>query len=146
MRMIRAFTLSVTTLALAVLPATATAAQEVGAAADEGGASVAAYEVDRAVKGTPPADVSCIEVTGAIACFQQYGDKWWVKDTAADGASAVAVWNNYRNGSLYRQGQCENRLGAGTWGVCNKNYYEDSVVEWAACVVDFSENRRIRCS
>ncbi|WP_298183229.1 hypothetical protein [Saccharomonospora sp.] len=64
----------------------------------------------------------------------------------ADGASAVVYWDNYRDGELYRYGRCENRLGSGNWGVCNKNYYEGSTLEYQVCVQDFSENRIIRCS
>ncbi|MGW0432012.1 hypothetical protein ACWDV4_05640 [Micromonospora sp. NPDC003197] len=104
------------------------------------------YEWNTAEAGTPPSGLPCVSTTGAIACFQAYGDKWWVKDTSGDSASAVAHWANYRNGALYRQGGCRNGLGSGKWGVCNKNYYEDSVVLYRACVYDASEGVWVRCS
>ncbi|MFD7656040.1 hypothetical protein ACFV4N_18885 [Actinosynnema sp. NPDC059797] len=110
------------------------------------GVSVAAVEFNEAVAGTPPAGLPCVSVTGARACFEADGDKWWVRDTAADSASAEARWDNYRNGSLYRSGICRNGLGNGTWGVCNKNYYEDSTLVYIACVFDASEGRLVRCS
>ncbi|EIE98562.1 hypothetical protein [Saccharomonospora glauca] len=146
MRRLRVFASGVAALALAFLPTTATAAQEL--AADGEGASVAAYEIDKAKKGTPPSSgVICPpDIPGARVCFEPYGDKWWVKDTAADGASAVVTWRNYRNGSLYRSGQCENRMGSGTWGVCNKNYYEGSDLLFQIHVYDFSEGKEIRYS
>ncbi|SFO95288.1 hypothetical protein SAMN02982918_0937 [Saccharomonospora viridis] len=145
MRKIRTLVVGVAALFLALLPATASAAQEEPVAGKEG-VSAAAYEADRAVKGTVPGGLGCVAITGAQACFEAYGDKWWVKDTVADGASAVVIWDNYRNGSLYRQGECQNRLGSGNWGVCNKNYYEGSALYFKLCVYDFSEGRAIRCS
>jgi hypothetical protein len=146
MRKVRTFAAGVATLLLAALPVTASAAQETSAAGEEGASAAATLEIDRAKKGTYPGGLSCVTVTGAQACFEAYGDKWWVKDTVADGASAVVYWDNYRNGSLYRIGRCENRLGSGNWGVCNKNYYEGSTLDYQVCVEDFSEGELIRCS
>lgn len=146
MRKVRTFAAGVATLLLAALPVTASAAQETSAAGEEGASAAATLEIDRAKKGTYPGGLSCVTVTGAQACFEAYGDKWWVKDTAADGASAVVTWRNYRNGSLYRSGQCENRMGSGTWGVCNKNYYEGSDLLFQIHVYDFSEGKEIRYS
>ncbi|MBB4959607.1 hypothetical protein [Micromonospora polyrhachis] len=104
------------------------------------------YEWNTAEAGSPPSGIPCVSTTGAIACFQANGDKWWVKDTSSDSASAVANWVNYRNGSLYRKGGCRNGLGSGKWGVCNKNYYEDSTLAFNACVYDASEGVWVRCS
>lgn len=146
MRKVRTFAAGVATLLLAALPVTASAAQETSAAGEEGASAAATLEIDRAKKGTYPGGLSCVTVTGAQACFEAYGDKWWVKDTSSDGASAVVIWDNYRNGSLYRQGECQNRMGAGSWGVCNKNYYEGSNLQFRVCVADFSEGVLVRCS
>ncbi|WP_019854254.1 hypothetical protein [Actinopolyspora mortivallis] len=104
-----------------------------------GGATQAApdYEWNKASPGTPPSGIPCSEpIPGAIACFEPYGDKYWVKDTVADGHSAAADWDNYRNGNWYRQGGCVNSLGKGNWGVCNKNHYEDSTVVFRTAVYD----------
>jgi hypothetical protein len=102
--------------------------------------TAAAYEWNVAVAGSVPSGLHCTERAGAKACFQPNGDKWWVKDTKADGHSATASWENYLcDGSecdLYRDGSCVNELGSGEWGVCNKNYYEGSIVLWQACVYD----------
>lgn len=139
---------AIAALLLVMLPSTASAEQS-STPADaypNGVAAAVATEYNQAVAGTPPSGLPCIKTTGATACFEAYGDKWWVKDTAADSASADAVWQNYRDGSLYRQGICRNSLGNGEWGVCNKNYYEDSGLRWAACVYDGSEDTLIRCS
>lgn len=145
MRKMRMLLPAVAALLLALMPATASAAPE-PAAADRGGVSAAEYELDIAKAGTPPSSgLNCRSITGARVCFEHYGDKWWVRDTASDGASAVVLWDNYRNGSLYRQGECQNRLGSGNWGVCNKNYYEDSTLVWTVCVYDVSEGRLVRC-
>jgi hypothetical protein len=137
-------------LLMTMLPGTASAS---GAApsntpTDHYTASVtaAASEIDQAVAGSPPSGLPCVATTGATACFEAYGDKWWVKDTDSDSASAEALWQNFRGGSLYRDGICRNSLGNGTWGVCNKNYYEDSSLAFAACVFDVSADDLIRCS
>jgi hypothetical protein len=141
---------ALTALLLALLPGTASAttaqAGDTWSGGVQGDVAVAAVELNQAVAGTPPAGMPCISVTGAVACFQAYGDRWWVRDTAADSASAEVRWDNYRNGSLYRSGICRNSLGNGAWGQCNKNYYEDSTLAYIACVFDASAGRLIRCS
>ena len=136
-------------LMLTLLPAAASAAPGDSPADSypSGGSTAAvATEFNRAVAGNPPSGLPCAAVIGAAACYQEAGDRWWVLDTRSDGASADAVWQNWRNGDLYRQGICRNSLGSGKWGVCNKNYYEDSFVRWGACVFDGSSNTIIRCS
>ncbi|MEV6286800.1 hypothetical protein [Kribbella sp. NPDC051770] len=35
--------------------------------------------------------VWCVSVTGAKACFAEYGDRVWVKDTKANGAPAAGT-------------------------------------------------------
>jgi hypothetical protein len=107
-------------------------------------AAAASYEEDTAVAGTPPSfdpnDCIGLEVSGHIVmgtCFQPYGDKIWVEDTYGDGYAAVASWVNYLrdasgNWDSYRSGSCTNSLTAGHWGVCNKDFYEDSTSPNAA--------------
>ncbi|MFD1149021.1 hypothetical protein [Saccharothrix hoggarensis] len=142
---------AVAALLMGVVPSTASAdagAASSGAAVRTAGQVAAAVdtEYNQAVEGTPPSGLSCAVTTGATACFEAEGDKWWVRDTAADSASAEAGWQNIYQGSFYRAGVCRNSLGYGTWGVCNKNYYENSTVKWAACVYDGSAQTLIRCS
>ncbi|MFB7496620.1 hypothetical protein ACFC09_18360 [Streptomyces sp. NPDC056161] len=124
------------------------------------GAQVHPYEWDTAEAGSPPSGMACVDLTGSTACFQKYGDKWWVKDTDPDGHSATASWKNTLwNGSawiLYRQGSCVNKLGAGKWGVCNKDYYEQSSknyygypgssLAWQACIYDSTAGTWHGCS
>jgi hypothetical protein len=95
-------------------------------------AIAASEEIDTAVAGAPDwsSEWGCDYVTGAEACFITYGDHIWVKDSAGDGLAASAYWENYLKNSsgdwvLYRYGRCENHLGAGKWGGCNKDFYED---------------------
>jgi hypothetical protein len=117
------------------------------------------YEWDTAVAGSPPSFRSgdCASRSGVTACFEKNGDKWWVKDTAADGHSATASWYNLLGPNLvtYRQGSCVNKLGSGKWGVCNKDYYEfntqnpygtGSYLYWEACVYDASDGTWHGCS
>lgn len=65
------------------------------------------------------------------ACFELHGDRIWVYDARGDGLATYGQWQNYlRNPSrtwvLYREGTCKNSLGHGHWGVCDKDFYEDS--------------------
>ncbi|GGT70689.1 MULTISPECIES: hypothetical protein [Actinomadura] len=73
--------------------------------------------------GAPPAEddssVWCVSTSGAKACFAEYGDRVWVKDTKANGASAAAtLQDNESSASWYRE--CFNDRGAdGGWVMCN---------------------------
>jgi hypothetical protein len=82
--------------------------------------------------GAPPAangiDVWCVSVTGAKACFAAYGDRVWVKDTKANGASAAGTIT----GKNWHR-ECFNSRGAdGGWVMCNFDVpeYQDGEL-WA---------------
>lgn len=125
-------------------------------------ASLNPYEWDTAVAGTPPQDFSggCVTMTGAKACFEKNGDKWWVLDTVGDGHSATASWENWLYDGVewvvWRSGSCVNKLGKGNWGVCNKEYYENSTINvygfagsevfWEACIYDSANGTWHGCS
>ena len=96
--------------------------------------------------GAPPSSAPCTETTGAKICYVKDGDKWYVKDTVADGYSALAYWSSYLNHKAHRRGYCRSGLGSGVWGVCDKNYTEGSVLVAGAVVENFSERRVIRTS
>ncbi|MFE6870212.1 hypothetical protein ACFVFS_27120 [Kitasatospora sp. NPDC057692] len=90
-------------------------------------AAVAATEYNQAVLGGPVHSTGpCAESAAGEACFQMYGDQVYL---VANTAGAYARWSNYLwNGSswqLYRQGECSISV-VGTWGHCNKDFYEDS--------------------
>lgn len=80
-------------------------------------------ETDYATASSAPGDYHhvCTSIEEGKICYQPYGDKWYVYDKAADGNSVAANWNDDGSG---RSGACVNKLGAGRWGVCNKNYTE----------------------
>ncbi len=101
------------------------------------GASPASASTDgdqSAKAGSPPSfgNGTCAVVAGSEVCFEPYGDKIWVFDaTLADGKAAAAYWQNYLKDSAgnwvaYRTGECINHLGAGHWGYCNYDFYEDT--------------------
>ncbi|MEU8239691.1 hypothetical protein AB0C07_15720 [Actinoplanes missouriensis] len=105
-------------------------------------AAAAAWEYNDAVASSAPTgDFECHSVTGVTACYKPYGDVFYVKDTAADSASATAMWYmNYNRDWNYwdRQGECRNKLGNGKWGACNKDLDEEAFVKMTGRVVDFS--------
>jgi hypothetical protein len=110
-----------------------------------GPAAAITFEYDTAVEYSPtPADLDdinnqCVGVLGANACFNANGDKLLIFDNDRDDASAVLYWWNYlADGSLYRKGRCRNNLGAYHHGMCNKDFREDSTIQFQACVQNFS--------
>ncbi|WP_028662054.1 hypothetical protein [Saccharomonospora saliphila] len=140
-------TMVVAALFTVLLTGTATASMAPTPTPESVDTAAADYELNYAVAGSPAgADLVCGSVNAVQVCYQAYGDRWWIRDTAADGASAAVDWDNYRNGSLYREGMCVNSLGQGQWGQCNKNYYEDSTLYGYPCVWDRSESDYASCS
>ncbi len=106
-----------------------------------GASTASASTGDTAVAGTPPIFTSDECATNSAtyagkpvsftACFEPYGDKIWVYDGGADTYPAYGAWDNYLkdsagNWTIYRSGTCVNHLGAGHWGYCNYDFYEDS--------------------
>ncbi|MFD8480442.1 hypothetical protein [Kitasatospora sp. NPDC059673] len=63
---------------------------------------------------------NCVSDTGVKVCFDAYGDKVRVYDSAADGWSAVGLWAT----DYDRTGFCRNSGGAGTWVECNYDMRE----------------------
>ncbi|MFD8035573.1 hypothetical protein ACFV3F_44030 [Streptomyces sp. NPDC059717] len=95
------------------------------------------FEWNEAVDdGTGPGDydtdVTCINSVGADVCFMPWGDKIWVYDTQADGASAVARWYT----DYGRWGTCRNAHGAGEWAFCNKDFAEGHTIYFRATQYD----------
>lgn len=79
-------------------------------------------EANRAAASSgPTGEYYCVSMTGATACFRPTGDDFFVKDTKADGASAVVDW---QFDDYSRTGSCINSLGNGKWGWCNKDFTE----------------------
>jgi hypothetical protein len=70
----------------------------------------------------------CISSIGSTACFMPYDEKFFVKDTKADGYAAVAEWL-VDTGSGYRWGTCVKHT-AGTWAICNKSYSEGQRIDF----------------
>ncbi|MCW6003452.1 hypothetical protein K1W54_02475 [Micromonospora sp. CPCC 205371] len=86
-----------------------------------------------AASGGPTGEYYCVSITGATACFRPTGDDFFVKDTKADGASAVLEW---RYDGYSRTGSCINSLGSGKWGWCNKDFTENKTMEFRAARYD----------
>ncbi|MEU5943847.1 hypothetical protein ABZ807_32925 [Micromonospora sp. NPDC047548] len=56
-----------------------------------------------------------------MACFQPYGDYFFVYDEKADGYAAALDWYDADSN---RWGSCVNTHTAGTWAICNKDFTE----------------------
>ncbi|MET7376423.1 endonuclease/exonuclease/phosphatase family protein [Micromonospora arida] len=86
-------------------------------------------EVNTAVAGTPPGGLPCVSNTYVTVCWENSGDRIWVRDDEADGKRAVAEWFAGANRTDYwRNGICNNSLGSGVWGQCNKDMVEGSEI------------------
>jgi hypothetical protein len=81
------------------------------------------YELDQGTlqSSGPPASAVCAQTTGTRVCYEEGGDYWWVRDTKADKSFSTAEWTAT---DYSRYGECQNRLGYGTWARCNKDYKE----------------------
>lgn len=98
--------------------------------------TIEAYAADGTPSGAPPEGsmgVWCVSVTGAKACFAEYGDRVWVKDTKANGAPAAGTISDTESSESWHR-ECFNRRGAdGGWVMCNFNVPEgNSGLLWAA--------------
>ncbi|MEU7136051.1 hypothetical protein [Streptomyces sp. NPDC046261] len=92
--------------------------------------NVEGIEVDDSVVSSENAEavtaaLPCIASTGVITCFDKAGDKVYVKDTKADGKSAVGLWRT----DYGRSGGCRNKLTAGKWAQCNYNMREGGNIQ-----------------
>jgi hypothetical protein len=93
-------------------------------------------DANKAVTG-PSSAARCVRSSGSIACFLPNGDKFYVKDIKADGASAVAVWET----DYGRRGVCRNPYGADQWAVCDYNFRENRTIRWQAWQYDGDTGR-----
>lgn len=97
------------------------------------------YEYNYAKRVTEEAGYTrCLGTTGAHVCYQEVGDKWWVRDTERDGRSAVVDWSNGTSRDHQRWGSCRNKDGAETRRLCNKDYPEGSYLKFRACTYNAS--------
>ncbi|MEU4390759.1 hypothetical protein [Kribbella sp. NPDC023855] len=99
------------------------------------GTTAVAAAAEGKPSGAPPEGslgVWCVSTTGAKACFAEYGDRVWVKDTKANGQSAAAtIKDNESSTNWYRE--CFNYRGAaGGWVMCDFDVPENNEgVLWA---------------
>lgn len=110
-------------------------------------------EIDKATEGLVYTDGNdpCLELydgTNLLAwgCFVSNGDKWKLHDYDADGKSAAVQWENYYNDGLYRKGICYDPHGWGSDAYCNKDYHEESTLEFRVCTYDAPSGTIGRCT
>ncbi|WP_433832643.1 hypothetical protein ACQP2E_16665 [Actinoplanes sp. CA-015351] len=120
-----------------------------GVVALPGPAMAGLDEFNQAVASSAPTGTyKCtVAIAGATACFKPYGDIWYVKDTAADSASAQVAWYmsiGSASEHYTRAGTCRNSLGNGTWGACNLEYAETEWLDFAAVVWDVDGGGYVR--
>jgi|GEM_PF-5170530 len=87
--------------------------------------------------------VTTITISGASISYNSNNDSFTVRDTLADGHSAVAVVYNQRTGST---GSCWNSNGAGTTAVCDRSYPNNPVLSIRACTGEAGPGTLVACS
>ncbi|RKG97180.1 hypothetical protein D7V97_34625 [Corallococcus sp. CA053C] len=87
--------------------------------------------------------ISTMSVFGASVSFNSNGDNFTVRDTAADGHSAVAHIYNSNTGSY---SFCWNSSGSGTSVTCNRNFAEGILIRFRACTGEAGTGRLVNCS
>jgi hypothetical protein len=102
-----------------------------GSAAAEPAAVESTEQVSTLAAFGPPAGAPCSEANGTIACFEAYGDKFWVKDTKKDGYFSRASWG--LTGDGWADKTCSNHLGSDAgWTLCNYNMPENDSLSFKA--------------
>ncbi|MGW4379790.1 hypothetical protein [Kitasatospora sp. NPDC004531] len=81
----------------------------------------------------------CIESPGVTTCFEAYGDKVRVYDSAKDGYSAVGLWTT----DCGRDGGCRNANGYGTWAECNYDMRETGHIRLQNALYDGDTGRMV---
>ncbi|MEH1129403.1 hypothetical protein [Micromonospora sp. CPCC 206061] len=80
----------------------------------------------RAPEGADGVDYFCASHTYVVVCVMPYGDKIYVADLKKDDYAAVGEWMVETDPyPTIRYGSCVNKLGGGTWGLCDKNFPEN---------------------
>jgi hypothetical protein len=136
-------------LAWALVPSTASAASATSPPSPVPAQARTDATVGQATADSPPDTAPCLGMAGVNTCFEVNGDRFWVDDTASDGASAVAQWAVYRkgDGALVNSGQCNQSGGASAgWSKCNHDFTEGNTVFWRPCLWNQSESDWMSCS
>ncbi|QFZ18783.1 hypothetical protein [Saccharothrix syringae] len=93
-------------------------------------------EINQAVPGSPPAGLPCTKdpYNKTKMCWQHSGDIIWVINYSSHWGAYGYWWNYYpTDGDFYRQGRCISYLAYNTWGYCNKDMHENSLVKFRSC-------------
>lgn len=91
-------------------------------------AAAASLELDFAKSAPegPDPNSPCVSNDKVKTCFQSDGDKIYIKDMKADGDPWYTDWTIWGG----RYGQCNTKLGAGKWGVCDKDFPEGKTIQF----------------
>jgi hypothetical protein len=104
-----------------LVPSTASAASATSLSSPVPAQARTDATVGQATADSPPDSAPCLGMAGVNTCFEVNGDRFWVDDTASDGASAVAQWAVYckGDGALVNSGQCNQSGGCVRgWSKC----------------------------
>ncbi|MFF8293276.1 hypothetical protein ACF068_29225 [Streptomyces sp. NPDC016309] len=110
----------------------------------------AADGVQRAsvVGGSGPDSGYCGLITwNATACFEPYGEWFWLKDEDADGLPVAIKWSYSNPGYPSRSGVIYNDHGkAAGWTNVNKSFAEDGLLYYEVCEYHVPTQRTSNCT
>ncbi|RKG65245.1 hypothetical protein D7V80_23960 [Corallococcus sp. CA054B] len=87
--------------------------------------------------------VTTITGTGVTVVYNSTSDSFTVRDTAADGHSAVArIYNGNTGSTTY----CWNSNGAGTSVVCDRSYPNNPLLRISACTGEAGSGTLVACT
>lgn len=88
-------------------------------------------------------DYECDDFGGGEACFQPYGEWFWIRDLDADNLPVAMEWSYHGDGAP-RFGVAYNTLGkARGWTNLNKSFPENGMLHWNVCSVISVANKKI---
>ena len=112
--------------------------------------AMAADGVQRAsvVGGSGPEDSRACALSdwNATACFESYGERFWLKDEDADGLPVAIKWSYSNPGYTSRSGVIYNDHGkAAGWTNVNKSFEEHGQIYYSLCDFDVPTKRTSNC-
>lgn len=110
--------------------------------------AAAADGVQRAnVVSGSPGSYSCALVDyDGTACFESYGEWFWVKDTHDDRVPVAIKWSHRTSTGALRSGVIYNDRGPSAgWTAVNKSFEEDLQVSYYLCDFDLATFEAYNC-
>lgn len=97
---------------------------------------------------SPGMESACIDwFLGGEACFEPYGEWFWVRDVQADNDPVAIIWNYQSPIGTQRSGVIYHDYGkAAGWANLNKSFEENGWMTFSVCNINLSNGDTWDCS